>query len=425
MEKNVIITDAYGPVERLANKFRAAGYGCVRVQSTTHVPRVYGSFTPSDAYIDNIVHDGNWARTLEAIAPYAPTAVVPGGEVGIEFADQLSESLGVPSNGTALSKARRDKFTMIETIKSAGLRGARQLLVTDEEELTAWHKAMDGRIVIKPLMSAGGDDISFCETPDESVRAYRAIVGTQNIFSMPNSAAVAQEYLPGTEYMINTVSRDGCHHICDVWRSTRLCANGMIDLCTALSLVPADSAVMNELAEYTYKVLDALGIRHGPGHVEIKLTPDGPCLVEAGARMSGAEIPYYAEVGTGHSQLDWTVTAYIRPDQFHADYKEDYRIRRHCSLVAMISPAEGILQEYRGIESIERLESFFKLHVLVRPGERITRTVDDLTYPVLVALAHEIEECVLRDMATVHYLDGAHFYRTQPTGGAGSARCAW
>ncbi|MFE7272062.1 hypothetical protein [Streptomyces sp. NPDC057623] len=76
---------------------------------------------------------------------YAPVAVVAGSEFGVEFADRLSEALDLPTNGTALSPARRDKFRMIETIKAAGLRGARQLLVSDEEELRQWHEESGGR----------------------------------------------------------------------------------------------------------------------------------------------------------------------------------------------------------------------------------------------------------------------------------------
>lgn len=410
----VVIVDPYGPVRHLAEAFNAAGYDCLRVQSTAEVPSLYrGSLIPADVFIGDIVHTGDWAATLASVAAFRPVAVAQGGEVGVGFGDRLSESLGLPSNGTALSRARRDKYVMIETIKKAGLRGAGQLLVTGSEQLAAWHRQVGSRIVIKPLQSAGGDSIHFCDTLEDSEKAYLSILGSRNIFDQDNDTVLAQEYLPGAEYMVDTVSHDGSHYICDIWRTRRLCANDMIDLCDSLQIVSATSEIAEQLTGFACQVLDTLGIRFGPAHVEIKLTPQGPALVEAGARMAGGGIPSAARLSVGESQLDWTARAYVRPEEFHDRCGEPYRIKQFCALVALISPVSGKLAGYCGLDRIEALESFHSMHVSVRPGDQITRTIDDLTYPVVVVLAHDIEEVVYRDMNTIRYLDGPHFYRLE------------
>jgi len=423
----VVIVDSYGSVDRLRAEFTKAGYQCVRVQSTPSVPAVYRSAPAHlENYAASIVHDGDLDRTVAQVAAYDPVAVVPGGEVGVEFADRLSEALALPTNGTALSAARRDKHTMVETIRKAGLRAARQLLVRSEAELIAWHREIGGRVVLKPVRSSGGDGIYFCDAPEDSARAYAALSGSYNVFSQPNDAVVAQEYLAGTEYMVNTVSRDGHHRVCDIWRTTRICANGMIDLCDGLCLMAGDGEVAGRLTDYAFRVLDALGIRHGPGHVEIRLTRDGPCLVEAGARLAGGDIPYYASLATGESQLDWTATAYLRPAEFHDRCERPYRVERYCAIVAMISPADGILHAYHGLEEIKQLESFHDAAMLVAPGQHVSRSVNDLTYPIVVRLLHEEEEVVVRDHGTIRQLDGAGFYEVEPRvrGGFGFS-CTW
>ena len=422
---NVVIVDVYAPTRRLAPEFRAAGYTCVRVRSTPEIPPFYRSagVDPAD-YAAEIVHDGDLDATLAAVAAWEPLAVIAGGELGVEFADLLSERLGLPTNGTALSTARRDKYTMVETVKAAGLRGARQLRVENADDLRAWHRDLGGRVVVKPLRSAGGDGVAFCDTPEDSVRAYRSLAGTSDIFAGRNDAVLAQEYLPGTEYMVDTVSRDGLHHVCDIWMTTRVCANGMVDLADALRLVAADTPVARRLTSYAFQVLDALGVRHGPAHVEIRMTPGGPCLVEIGARMPGGEIPYSAWLGIGESQLGWTVDAYVRPERFLARHREPYRVRRFCAIAAMISPVEGTLRGYRDLGAIEELESFHTMHTIVSPGERLSRTVDDLSIPITVTLLHESEEAVTRDLGTLRYLDGMGFYDVEPRALTPSATCA-
>ncbi|MHB6905331.1 ATP-grasp domain-containing protein [Streptomyces sp. CB02959] len=393
----------------LVSEFEKAGYASVHVQSVPVRPKMYEKVVPT-GYVGEVVHDGDLDRTIELLSAYQPVAVLPDSEFGVPFADLLSEKLGLPTNGTDKSLARRDKYVMIETIKAAGLRGARQLLVRDAEELAAWHRELGCRIVVKPLSSAGSQGVHYCDTPEEAVRAYEALAGTENIFSMPNDTVLAQEYLVGTEFAINTVSRDGKHHVCDIWTATQITANGVLDLCDGLVLLPHKGERIDRVVAYCEQVLDAMDIRHGPAHIDVKLTPSGPCLIEIGARMGGGYTDHYARMGIGESQLNWTVDAYTDPERFFARRPERYEVRQFIAGAPMISPVEGTLRGYRGLDDLKKLESYHGVREFRRPGDRIVPTVDDLTYPLLVELRHDVLDVVLRDLATVRYLDGKEFY---------------
>lgn len=406
----VVIVDAYTPTRRLAPEFHKVGYDVVRVQSTPEVPAGYRTSFDLSPYAANIVHDGDFAATLRAVAAHEPVAVVAGGEIGVEFADRLSEALGLATNGTALSAARRDKYVQIETLRAAGLRATRQLLVSSAGELAAWHAALGGRIVVKPVRSAAGDGVAFCDTPERSVAAYHAILGAQNVFSQRNDAVVAQEYLVGGEYVVNTVSCDGQHHVTDLWKYEKITANDITDLTVGVRLLPRHGEVQEALLPYAADVLDALGIRYGAAHMEVKLTPDGPCLVEVGARMSGLDLPYFAQLTIGEGQLEWIVDAYVRPQRFAERWKDDYRVDRHFVSVWTVSSVDAPLRSYPLLPVIERLESLYDIRPVVAPGGRLRRTVDDLTTPLIVNLCHPVEEIVIRDFGTIRYLDGPSFY---------------
>jgi biotin carboxylase len=340
--------------------------------------------------------------------------VVAGTEPGVELADALSEALqpitGAPTNGTALSRARRDKYLMIERIKQQGLRGARQLLVEDEAQLRDWHRDIGGTVVLKPLRSAGNDGVTWCRNPDDAVQAFRRLNGRNNVLSEPNDGVVAQEYLLGPEYTVDTVSRDGEHHVCDIWETYRINANGIPDLLVAWRLLPAIGELQDELITYAFEVLDALGIQHGAAHAEIKMIADGPCLVEVGARIAGATLPEGARLATGRSQVDWAVDAYARPEQFTRNCGRPYRMNQHVARATMVAPRSGTLVSYRSLEAIKELDSFHDMRVRVNPGEHLPRTTNDLTYPIFVTLVHEVGEVLARDLWTLRYLDGDGFY---------------
>ncbi|WP_204079583.1 hypothetical protein [Mycobacterium riyadhense] len=69
-----------------------------------------------------------------------------------------------------------------------------------------------------------------------------------------------------------------------------------------------------------------------------------------------------------------------------------------------------MLAGYRGLEAIKELESFCDMRLLVKPGQQLHRTIDDSTYPISLTLMHAIDEVLLRDLATLRYLDGEGFY---------------
>ncbi|SCD34420.1 ATP-grasp domain-containing protein [Streptomyces sp. BpilaLS-43] len=406
----VAIVDAYSTASHLAPLFHARGYDCLHVQSLEQPPAVFGATFRAGDFLSTVVHRGDTAETLAALAPYAPVALLPGAEIGVELADVLSEALGLRTNGTALSNARRDKFHMVETVKAAGVPAADQILAGDLDTLLDWYGPDDRTVVLKPVRSALNDGVSFCGTRGEVRAAFEALVGADSALGLRNDAVVAQEYLVGAEYYVNTVSLDGKHYVCDLWKTQHLGVNGVRDLLGGSSLMVPRGPEQDLLAPYAFSVLDALGIRNGPAHTEVKLTPRGPRLIETGARVCGAMLPLLTRAATGESQLEWTVLAYTDPEAFEARRHTDYEVARHAVCVNMVAPEAGKLVDFPKLAELRALESFHDVLLKVRPGEEISRTVNDLTYPMLVHLLHEVEGIVTHDYMTARHLDGEGFY---------------
>ncbi len=56
---------------------------------------------------------------------------------------------------------------------------------------------------------------------------------------------------------------------------------------------------------------DALGVKNGPSHAEVIVTPYGPCLVEVGSRPHGGPFLSVFLVLVSILGLDWIVLAWI------------------------------------------------------------------------------------------------------------------
>src|SRR6476620_2282584 len=76
-----------------------------------------------------------------------------------------------------------------------------------------------------------------------------------------NTGVLVQEFLSGTEYVVDTVSRDGVHKVCAVWEYDKRPINGANFVYFGMKLIPSTSPLAQQLIAYDLQVLDALGIK--------------------------------------------------------------------------------------------------------------------------------------------------------------------
>jgi hypothetical protein len=179
-------------------------------------------------------------------------ALIAGAETGVELADQLSERMGLLSNGTELSEARRNKYFMGERVRACGIRAVKQLRATTwseiENYITEW-KPQPFKVIVKPVDSAGSDDVTLCFSMEEVQKAYGNIIGKVNGLGLMNNNVLVQEYLEGVEYIIDMVSRDGVHYCAAIWAYDRRAVNGAHFVCFGQRLLTADEPRCRELIE--------------------------------------------------------------------------------------------------------------------------------------------------------------------------------
>jgi biotin carboxylase len=68
---------------------------------------------------------------------------------------------------------------------------------------------------------------------------------------------------------------------------------------------------MNQVEEYVRDVLAAMRISFGPFHCELRISADGPTLIEIGARLPGDRITDLIEMATGVSLSRVMVASYL------------------------------------------------------------------------------------------------------------------
>jgi biotin carboxylase len=422
----VVIVDGYTSGNYLPPAFARAGADVVHVLST---PEPIPTMLAPDlsGYLDDFVCDTPEA-TAQRLAGYRPVAVVAGQEPGVVLADQLSELLGLPTNGTAQSTARRDKYRMIETLRRAGVRCADQFKSGDTEELVAWaENAGTYPVVVKPLNSAASDGVAICRDAAEVRQAAAVVLAGRTVFDEPNGEVLIQSYLAGDEFVVDMVSFAGRRYTCGVWqyRKKLVGTHNLYDYELALA---EDDERVAQLVPYLDSVLTALGIDYGPSHAEVIITADGPALVEVGARLSGNMNPDLHDECLGGNQADLTALAAVRPQEF-LDRYADRRFHKVREAWVCTTPTEldGVVRsvDRSVVAEIEALETVRGVNVKIKAGGRITPTVDLYTSTMRIFMSGDSTAAVERDFRHIQQIKDQVFrLRADPPrllllGGAG------
>lgn len=401
-----VVVDAYSTGARLAPRFAAAGLPVVHVQSSPRLPDFYMRAFRADDFVENVVHEGDLEATAARLASHNPAFVVVGAEPGVPLADALSERLGLPSNGSAQSAARRDKNAMTEALRAAGLRTAEALKTAEAAEAVAWAAKRGGApVVVKPLDSAGTDGVSICKDAAAVEAAFAANLGRPNALHGANEELLVQELLEGTQLFVNSISWEGVHHVSEVWRDNKLRvgANFIYDY---EELLPRHGDQQDQVVPYVEAVLDALGIRFGPAHTEVMLTATGPVLVESGARMHGSVPDGIVDRCTpSHQAL--TAEAYLDPRSVPRRAARPYELAAAAYCVMLISQHEGRIVDDAGMREIEALPSFAGTIVMLRPGDQLKKTIDLFSCPGFIYLVDPDPDRLKADYDRIRELDAA------------------
>lgn len=411
------IVDAYTTGRFLAAEYRRHGWDCVHVQSAPEViPHYRASFQPGD-FARNIVHDGSAARVAAELAALRVRHVEAGAETGVDLAESLAAMLGLPGNDPALPGARRDKAVMAHHLRRRGLDAPDGICTRSRAAAVTWAvRRGQWPVVAKPVASAATDHVLVCTDGTSLARAFDGIVGARNVLGRRNEAVLVQEFLAGTEFVVNSVSRAGRHHVAEVWRYVKRPVPGGSVVYDFEETLPAGEPLAAVAAGYVRRALDALGVRSGPAHSELMLTARGPVLLETGARLPGMVLPQVMDAHFGVSQVRLAVRAVVDPEGFDRMIGTPYVTRGHLRNVFLISHAEGVLAADEQFRLLSRLPSFAGMSIGARAGARLRPTDDLWSSPGHVYLAAEDADAVAADHARIRELEATVLYPLAPRG---------
>lgn len=402
-----VIVDPFSSGMFYASAFKEAGVPVVTVLSREELPAVYIPTFHPEEYQEVIKFTGDHKPVVERLIALRPRCILPGAETGVELADELAAQV-IPdvANVPELISARRHKWEMARAVAMAGLPVIRQICTADAAEVSAWiaREGLEGcDLVVKPPKSASTDGVTRVHRGQGWRKIFDAQLGKPNQWDVINDRMLVQEYVTGTEFVVDTFSYRGVHTVTDVCRYRKIDNGPHMAVYDSMEWVPMDEPDVPQLIEYAKSVLDAVGMRFGATHLEVMLTPAGPRLIEVNARPHGGGQPRFCRVATGDSQIDRAVRYFAHLGEVPAGYD----LHKRLIVVFFINSTTGTVRNIEVLDQVRSLPSYHFASVQVSNGDRVQQTRDLLTTLALgfVILLHADRAQIMADYEAVRRIE--------------------
>ena len=305
---------------------------------------------------------------LAACRSLAPVGVTSSSEYFIATAATVAADLGLPGAEADAITACRDKARQREVLAAAGIAIPGFRAATTVDEALAAADDLGLPVVLKPVSGSGSIGVRLCKDADE-VAAHAESLLSQAVNErgtpVPGRLLV-EELAVGPEYSAEAfegrVLGIVAKHLGDPPFFLEIGHDFPADL------TDDDAAALHAVTE---SAADALDLCFGPLHIELRLTPSGPVIIEVNPRLAGGNIPELVRHATGIDLVTETIRL-VTGGRPHLDATRN----RHSAIRFLLAPVAGTLESVEGAEAAAAVDGVVDVRVARSPGDAVTRSGD-------------------------------------------------
>ncbi|MFJ7067732.1 ATP-grasp domain-containing protein [Streptomyces sp. NPDC101115] len=311
------------------------------------------------------------ARALHEVYPFQSAVALF--ELGLLPAARINEALGLNGESVETVELLLDKWRMRQRLAEKGISPMASAVGRSAQDVRDFVKAHGLPIIVKPIRESGSVGV-FRVNDEADVEAvagrYRSLDDEQwavgDLFSADSfDEFLMEEYLDGPEISVETLSFDGRHVVCAVTDKAAFGGgSGFVELgLSQPSRHPEET--LAEVRRLVADFLDAMGLRNGPSHTEIRLTSRGPRIIESHNRIGGYGVNEMVEAAYGVDMERYTLGVRFGLVEPLTGSPEPLG---GVALQAL-TPEPGRVVEVNGVDAVRADPAFVDLHVKVKPGD--------------------------------------------------------
>ena len=230
-------------------------------------------------------------EVLKQARIYKPDVVITSTSDGpVRTAAYVNEKLGKqPDLSYEDSLCATIKSYMRERLKECHVPIPQYFVVSNEKEFQNAVQALQGDMIVKPADNAGSRGVVLIKKDSESGKTQPEDTLAVYEYSKSNSrngVVMVEEFMEGEEVSVEAMTVNGETTVVTITDKLTTPPPYFVELGhTEPSRHPAK--LQEQIREITKQAVAAIRLQNGPSHTEVKLTKNGPKIVELAARLGG------------------------------------------------------------------------------------------------------------------------------------------
>ena len=296
----------------------------------------------------------------------------------------IGEELGLNTISMKTALTATNKALMRDALRFEGVPIPHYRVVSSYDEFSRCISEYAGRFIVKPADSSGSRGIFLMNRRSNPQNVYNYC----KQFTA-SGQIVIEDYMEGPEVSVETITYNGKTEVIAITDKLTTGSPHFVEMGhTIPSSLPFD--VKEEIKRVALMAVKAVGIDKGPSHTEIKVTREGPKIVEIGARLGGDNITtHLVPLATGVDMVKCSI-------QIALGEAPDLEVRLNkSSAIRYIRSNKGILGEILGEKEAANVPGVKEVNILVRPGDLlkpVKSSIDRIGY--IIAQADKPEDAI-------------------------------
>jgi biotin carboxylase len=264
---------------------------------------------PAAADADRFVHQdfSDVPATIAALNAAGITALgvcSMGSEQAVVPGARLAEALGLPGLPVTAALAATDKVVQRGLYHDHGVPSAGFAPASSLADALAAYDTLGPRVIIKPTDGAAQRGVSDVQSRDDV-----AVAVEHALRESRSGELIVEEHLSGLEYTVNAFVLGGVFHPVSV-TLRELAPEPAVGICVAhrhpCGRSDEDVALIVDVVR---RAALAIGIDAAPVYAQVRFGPDGPRMIECGARLGGGSDAQLAQLVVGVDLMETVLDA--------------------------------------------------------------------------------------------------------------------
>lgn len=277
----------------------------------------------------------------------------------------VADELGLVGISKKTAIKATDKGEMRMALRKSGVPIPAFYRVRSKEEYrSAVNKIKEAgyKCIVKPADNSGSRGIDLLSDFEQETidNAYE--------YSKQSSRSgdlMVEEYMEGDEVSVESLSIDGICHVIQITDKLTTGAPYFVEMGHSQPSGLSEDT-KEKIRQITIAANKAIGIENGPAHTEIKITKDGPKIIELGARLGGDNITtHLTPLSTGVDMVECCINIAM-------GMAVNLNTRMNRGSAIRYFPLEkGKIKNIEGVEQAQKIPGVVQVSIVHGVGESV------------------------------------------------------